>query len=57
MSGGQVITLILMFFIGLLKLDSFFEGRTKAIRIFGAVWVFTWWSPPLFMLWTKGVFG
>ena len=57
MSDQQVIALMLMPLAGFLGFPAYFEGRTKATRIAGAVWVAAWWLPPLVMLWVKGVFG
>ena len=57
MSDQQTIALMLMPLAGMAGLHLFFEGRTKAVRIAGAVWVAVWWLPPFTMLWIKGVFG
>jgi len=40
-----------------LGFPAYFEGRTKAVRVAGAVWIAAWGLPPLVMLWIKGVFG
>jgi len=50
-SDQQVIALMLLGF------PAYFEGRTKAVRVAGAVWIAAWGLPPLAMLWIKGVFG
>ena len=57
MSDEQVIALMLMLLAGILGLPVYFEGKHKATRIAGAVWVAVWWLPPLAMLWIKAVFG
>lgn len=57
MNDEQVIALILMPLAGMLGLPLYFEGKHKATRIAGAVWVAVWCLPLLAMLWIKGVFG
>ena len=57
MSDQQLIALILMLLVGAFGFAAYFEGRTKASRIAGMMWVAAWWLPPLVMLWIKGVFG
>ena len=57
MSDEQVLALMLMPLAGMLGLPFYFEGKHKATRIAGAVWVALWWLPPFAMLWVKGVFG
>ena len=52
-----MIALTLMPLAGMFGLHLFFEARTKAVRIAGAVWGAVWWLPPFAMLWIKGVFG
>jgi hypothetical protein len=56
-SDEQVIALILMPLAGMLGLHLYFEGKHKATRIAGAVWVAVWCLPPLVMLWIKAVLG
>lgn len=57
MSDQQVIALMLMPVAGFLGFPAYFEGRTKAVRVAGAVWVAVWCLPPLVMLWIKAVLG
>ena len=57
MSDEQVLALWVMIFVGPIGFIAYLEGKHKAIRIAGVVWVVAWWLPPLAMLWIKGVFG
>ncbi len=57
MSDEQVIVLWMMLLVGFLGFPAYFEGRTKAVRVAGAVWIAAWGLPPLALLWIKGVFG
>ena len=57
MSDDQVIALMLMPLAGFLGFPAYFDGRTKAVRVAGAVWIAAWGLPPLVMFWIKGVFG
>ena len=60
MSDGQSLALFMMMVIGAFGLTAIpfsMDSDNKWLRVAVALWIFIWMSPPLAVLWIKGVFG